>query len=323
MRAPLRLFPLVALSTLALSWRLVIWTGFTAILAWWAAFVAIVSDMGTTLSWRDLPNGASAEVYESLLLAPAFVGLGNRVEETATLLLAALILALTVYRARQVFFAQIAAEAERTFIAETFGEFVPGYLVSRLLNDPAALAPQVRHATVLSVDIAGFTTFVEQSTPEATIKMLNAFFSDSADIIASSDGLIVDFSGDGFLAAFNAPLPIDDHEQRALDAANLLLAHVRDHRFDGNSITIRIGIATGEIAAGSIGGGGRRGYTIHGDTVNLAARLQDVAKTKAVALLMDGATAAKVAQDQVRQVETAATIRGRQSAVKLFTTTAL
>jgi len=313
------LFPLVALSTLALSWRLVVWVGFGAVIAWWGAFAAIVSDMKNTLSWQDLPVNPTAEAYQSLLLAPEFVGTGNRVEETGTLLIGALILALTVYRARQVFFAQIAAEAERAFISETFGEFVPNHLVSKLLNDPTALAPQVRRATVLSVDIAGFTTFVERSTPEATIRMLNSFFSDAAEIIAQSDGLVVDFSGDGFLAAFNAPLPIDDQERRAVDTANSILGHVRDHRFDGQTISVRIGIATGEIAAGSIGGGGRRGYTIHGDTVNLAARLQDVAKTKGLPLLMDGETAANVDQDQITQVDAEARIRGRKSTVALFT----
>lgn len=313
------LFPLVALSTLALSWRLVIWTGLAAVLAWWSAFGVIVSGMATRLSWQDLPVDSSASAYQALLLAPEFIGVGNRVEETLALLIGALILALTVYRARQVFFAQIAAEAERSYISEAFGQYVPGYLVSRLLHDPTALAPQVRRATVLSVDIAGFTSFVEQSSPEGTIRMLDAFFAESADIIAQSDGLIVDFSGDGFLASFNAPLPIDHQEQRALEAANALLERVSNQRFDGQKLSIRIGIATGEIAAGSVGGGGRRGYTIHGDTVNLAARLQDLAKTKGLVLLMDGDTASKVAPEQVAKVEAEASIRGRQSTVALFT----
>ncbi|MGB1026372.1 MAG: adenylate/guanylate cyclase domain-containing protein, partial [Rhodospirillaceae bacterium] len=199
------LFPILALSTLALSWRLVIWTGLAIVISWWGLFVSLIWPLTDTVSWGSLTPDADAAQYIAILLDPGFIGTGNRMEETALLLFAALILALTVYRARAVFFAQIKAEAERSFLTRTFGEYVPEYLSRQLLDDPSALAPHERYATVMSVDIAGFTTFAERSTPSQTIGMLNAFFTDAAALIGESEGLIVDFSGDGFLATYNAP----------------------------------------------------------------------------------------------------------------------
>ncbi|MEM0948831.1 MAG: adenylate/guanylate cyclase domain-containing protein [Pseudomonadota bacterium] len=315
------LVPLVALSTLALSWRLVLWTGLVAVIGWWSAFLWIVARMDRTVSWGDLPPSATAEQYAALLLSPDFIGSGNRIEETGMLVLAAAILALTVYRARQVFFAQISAEAERTYIAERFGEYVPRQLVARLLDDPDALEPQVRRASVICVDIAGFTTLVERSTPKAVIGLLNAFFAEAAEITGAEDGLIVGFTGDGFIAAFNAPLPVDEPETRAVSAARALLSRVETQIFGGQAIRIRIGLATGEIAAGSVGGGGRQTYTVYGDTVNLSARLQDLAKDKGVTLLMDGITASAVGSGAAQPLGEEITVRGRAAPVQLFVLT--
>ena len=313
------LFPLIALSTLALSWRLVLWAGAMGVLGWWSAFLWIVSRMETTVSWGDLAPGATAAEYTALLLSPDFIGSGNRIEETGMLAIAAAILALTVHRARRVFFAQIAAEAERAYISERFGEYVPHQLVGRLLEDPDALAPQVRHASVICVDIAGFTTLVERSTPKAVIGLLNAFFAEAAEITGTEEGLIVGFTGDGFLAAFNAPLPAENPEARAVAAAHALLLRAETGTFAGQKLRIRVGIATGEIAAGSVGGGGRQTYTVYGDTVNLSARLQDLAKEKGVSLLTDGPTAEACGAGAVTPLEDAIFVRGRGAPVTLYT----
>ncbi|MCG8508207.1 MAG: adenylate/guanylate cyclase domain-containing protein [Rhodospirillales bacterium] len=313
------LLPLVAMACLSLSWRLVAFSGVISVIGWWAAFGVAVAGMERRISWLDMdPSGTRAE-YERVFLSMDFIGTGNRVEETGLLLAASLILALAVFRARRVFFAQVKAEADRAFVARTFGEYVPPQIAERIIEDRSALAPQTRHATVMSLDIAGFTKIAEASSPEQTIGLLNEFFTEATDVVSETRGVVVDFSGDGFLATFNAPLPLDDHERSAVDAARRLLDLVAERQYAGRHLNIRLGLTTGEIAGGSVGGGGRRTYTIHGDKVNLAARLQDMAKTRGVPLLMDGETASKLESAEVRLVDETQAVRGREGSVSLYT----
>ena len=140
------LFPIVAMACLSLSWRLVIWVGVMVAAGWWSAFLWIVSGMTKVYSWGDFPANPTRKDYEEIFLSLEFIGRGNRVEETGLLLVAALILALAVYRARRVFFAQI--EAEREQVKERRGPRIcDGYAWpfhsgrSRAYFDRGSLAP--------------------------------------------------------------------------------------------------------------------------------------------------------------------------------------
>jgi len=288
------LFPLIAMACLSLSWRLVAWSGIVAVLGWWTAFAIVVAGMDRRLSWRDLPAGATADDYETVFLSIDFVGIGNRAEETGFLLAAALILAYAVFRARRVFFAQIAAEAEREReraererISLTLGRYVPEAIAGRLISDPDALAPQVRHGAVLILDVQGFTAFAAGRAPEEVIATLDAFLAGCADVISEHDGVVISFTGDGLLATFNTPLEHAQPERAAYAAARALVAVAASSRFG-----IRIGIAAGPIAAGSVGSSRRQAFTVYGDTVNRAARLESLAKEIGETLLLDEAVAA-------------------------------
>ncbi len=294
------LFPIIALACLSLSWRLVLWSGAVAVFGWWTAFVIIVSGMSHRLSWGDMPEGASREDYETIFLSIDFVGVGNRVEETGFLLIAALTLALAVYRARRVFFAQIAAEAEREAeratrerIALTLGRYVPEAIATRLIEDEAALAPQVRHGAALVMDIRDFTAFSATRDPEDVIASLNTFLADCADAVSAHDGVVISFTGDGLLATFNTPLDITDPERAAIGAARALREHATTAGF-----AIRVGLAAGPIAAGSVGSSQRQAFTVYGDTVNRAARLEALAKGLGETILVDETIATALAQSQ-------------------------
>ncbi len=283
------LFPMIALACLSLSWRLVVWSGAIAVLGWWATFAIIVSGMDRRLSWADMPEGASRQEYETIFLSIDFIGVGNRVEETGFLLIAALTLALAVYRARQVFFAQIAAEAEREAerqtrerIALTLGRYVPEAIATRLIEDEAALAPQVRHGAALVMDIRDFTAYSATRDPEDVIASLNSFLADCADAVSASDGVVISFTGDGLLATFNTPLDIAAPERAAVSAARALR-----ERAAAAGFAIRIGSAAGPLAAGSVGSSQRQAFTVYGDTVNRAARLEALAKGLGETILVD------------------------------------
>lgn len=287
------LFPLIAMATLSLSPGLVLWAGAVAVVGWWTAFIATTAGIEQPLSWGDMPAGAAREAYETIFLSIDFVGTGNRVEETGFLLVAAAVLALAVHRARRVFLAQVAAEADREReraarerIALTLGRYVPEAIAQRLIEDEAALAPQERHGVVLVMDVAGFTAFSAGRRPAAVIEALNRFLGRAADVIGDHDGVVISFTGDGLLATFGIPLEIEAPERAALAAAEALQPVAAEAGF-----SIRTGLAAGPVAAGSVGSSGRQAFTVYGDTVNRAARLEALGKELGAAVVTDEAVA--------------------------------
>lgn len=287
------LFPLIAMATLSLSPGLVLWAGAVAVVGWWTAFIATTAGIEQPLSWGDMPAGAAREAYETIFLSIDFVGTGNRVEETGFLLVAAAVLALAVHRARRVFLAQVAAEADREReraarerIALTLGRYVPEAIAQRLIEDEAALAPQERHGVVLVMDVAGFTAFSAGRRPAAVIEALNRFLGRAADVIGDHDGVVISFTGDGLLATFGIPLEIEAPERAALAAAEALQPVAAEAGF-----SIRTGLAAGSVAAGSVGSSGRQAFTVYGDTVNRAARLEALGKELGAAVVTDEAVA--------------------------------
>ena len=276
----------VALSTLSLSGGLVLWTGGVGAICWWSAFWATTRKIEAPLSWSDLSPGASAEAYEALILARDFTGLGNRVDETAILLLITGVLSLAVARARKVFLAQVSAEEARESASRTLGRYVPSGVADELLRDGEALRPRVRGAVALVLDVADFSAFAAAATPEVVIRTLNDFLAAAETEVRAAGGVVISFTGDGLLAAFNTPIAVDDPERAALDAARRLVAVA-----SGSSFRVRVGVASGELASGSVGSAERRAFTVYGDAVNRAARLEALAKEEGAAILTDARVA--------------------------------
>ncbi|MEO9902298.1 MAG: adenylate/guanylate cyclase domain-containing protein [Nisaea sp.] len=288
------LFPLIAMASLSLSWRLVAWSGLMSVIGWWAAFGFAVSGVETPLSWGDLPVNWTRDDYLALVLSPDFIATGSRVEETGFVMVAALILALAVHRARNVFFAQIEAEAAREELQRAFGRYVPEVIAERLVADRETLAPQVRRGVALVLDIENFTKYADGRDPAAVIETLGSFLADATDAISAREGVVISFTGDGLLAAFNTPLEIKAPERAALDAASDLLACAEKHGF-----RVRIGLAAGPVASGRVGSSRRQAFTIYGDTVNRAARLEALAKDAGATVLTDTGVAGKARPDDL------------------------
>lgn len=288
------LFPFVALAALSLSPRLVLWAGFVAVVGWWAAFVWVVAPMETRLSWSDVFAVETVEQYEAIVMSPHFIGTGTRMVETLVLAISALILALAVAKARRLFFAQVRAEvereaerAQRARLTLQLGRYVPPTIARRLIDDPSGLVPQVRHGAVLVADIENFTAFANERAPAEVIAELNGFLAEAADVVGEAGGVVISFTGDGLLATFNTPLDVPQPERTALGVTGRLVACGRRFGF-----RVRCGVAAGEIAAGSVGSSSRQAFTVYGDTVNRAARLEALAKELGETVLVDTAVAA-------------------------------
>ena len=149
--------------------------------------------------------------------------------------------------------------------------------------------------SVMFSDIRGFTALVEIQRPEETIDLLNTYYTLMFDAISSHGGVIKQMIGDGLMAVFGAPLPLDDCAGSAVAAGQEMVELIEQFNHersavDKSAIRIGIGVATGEIVAGYIGTQQRATYTCIGDTVNLAARLEAHTKAAGHSFLIDGAT---------------------------------
>lgn len=152
-------YVVVAVSVLALSPALVLWTGICAVAGLAGATAWIIAGMDRIVSYRDLPTGPSREEYLAVVLNPDFLGIAFRVNEGVVLALVTCIAALAVHRARNMVRAHAAAEANKSRIQQIFGRYVPA-LVAEQLIDAGQLAPQQREASIMFADIEGFTRFI-------------------------------------------------------------------------------------------------------------------------------------------------------------------
>jgi class 3 adenylate cyclase len=292
-RAPVFPFYFVILGVAAFSFSpaMVMWTGIAGALGWLAAFWHVASKVEGIRNWSEIPPSPTAEQIMAVVLDPRFGGLSGRIQEAVLLVVVAFLIAIVMWRARGTLKRQLEAERDRTTLSGIFGRFVPQAIVNAMVAGRGTLAPVEREATVLFADIAGFTAMTERAGAAHTVEILNAYFDEVTRIIGAHNGIVTQFQGDAVLATFNVPVEDAGHAANAFEAARAILAAVTEREFAGERIRVRIGINTGSLVAGNVGGGGRQSYTVHGDAVNLAARLEALCKEHGTSLLLSAATA--------------------------------
>ena len=161
---------------------------------------------------------------------------------------------------------------------ELFGRYVSPAVVRAALERGVALGGEVVRATAMFVDLRGFTALTQRSAPAHVVELLNEYYAIVERVCDAEGGVITQFLGDGLVIVFGGPLaPLPDHARRAVAAAialQRLFAERNTLAGDGPRIDAGIGICTGDMIAGNVGAGDRVTYTIVGDAVNQAARLQ-------------------------------------------------
>jgi adenylate cyclase len=205
--------------------------------------------------------------------------------------------------------------------------FLPQPVAERMMAiGPEALVPVQREVTVLFSDIRGFTALSERLEPRAVLALLDDYFGRMAQVVKGHDGVVGKFLGDGLLAFWGVPDRAQDHATKAVKAAHDMLRaldeinRARDTAGDP-PIRIGIGIHTGTVAAGMLGGAHQAEYTVIGDAVNVASRIEQLTKSHEVALLVSETTWAQLddaTKARVRKLA-AEEIRGRTEPVVLYT----
>lgn len=298
---------IIAIAAFSLSPGLVLWAGALGAGGWLGAFAFVRAGMAAPLEWNDAIHQDSRDRFLSVFLDENFAATGSRIQEAIVYVIVAILIATVIQRARQTLHRQLAAEREVATVSQIFGRFVPEVVANSMIHDRGVLDPVERDATVLFIDIAGFTKLTENKGPRATVDILNTYFDAVTEIITKNHGIVTQFQGDGILAVFNVPIRNDRHVWNAFDAASQTLKMVRDSTFAGVTLTVRIGLNTGPVFAGNVGGSGRQTYTVYGDTVNLAARLEAMNKTlettllvsETAAELLNGANLKKLGEEKI------------------------
>jgi len=183
----------------------------------------------------------------------------------------------------------------------SFARYVPTELVKELMSsgDEAKLGGQKKELTILFCDIAGFTTLSEQVEPEMLVSSLADYFAAMSDAVAAQGGTVDKYIGDAVMAFWGAPHAVDEPALRACRAALKMMERIREMaaRWEAQGkprIDVRIGINSGLAIVGNIGSHARMNYTVMGDTVNLASRLEGLNKVYGTRILLGEATAAQV-----------------------------
>jgi class 3 adenylate cyclase len=182
---------------------------------------------------------------------------------------------------------------ERQRIRETFGKYMSESVASALLKQTGdgRLSGETREATLLFTDIEGFTTLSERLAPDLLIAVLNEYLEAVVEPIQRHGGVVNSFIGDGLFASFNLPLAKAGHAASAVAAALDIQRATAERRFAGDvRLITRVGINTGTVIGGTIGAGDRLGYTLLGDAVNTAARLQVLNKEHGTRILVSETT---------------------------------
>jgi class 3 adenylate cyclase len=213
----------------------------------------------------------------------------------------------------QSFNAAVAGLEERERLRAAFGSYVAPDVAEQVLRDGEVLDGEELEVSVLFLDIRDFTAFAERAPAQEVVSRLNEFWGQVVPLLTRHRGHANKFIGDGLLAVFGAPDRLDDHADRAVDAALEIAAQTRE------SWRVGMGLNSGPAIVGTVGGGGKLEFTVIGDTVNTAARIEALTRLTGDDVLITGETRARLRRDHGGFVERpAAELKGKAEPVRVW-----
>jgi adenylate cyclase len=299
-------FIFILLSTLRLDFALSAFTGLVAAAEY--AGVALICNV----------DGGSADAS----VDPMLSSLPHHLGKACILLVAGISAGFVAQRLRKSFTRAIESLAERSRILGVFGQHVSPEVVAQLVQGEADAAGELREVCVMFLDIRDFTAFAENRTAADVVTYLNTIFGEAVDAVVKRRGIVNKFLGDGFMAVFGAPVADGNPCAGAIEAGLDLLERVERLAREGRVPATRVGLGlhAGPAVVGNIGSAHRKEYTVIGDVVNVASRVEALNKTLGSRML--------VTEEVWRKADIAATvtplprdpiqIRGREKPVTIL-----
>jgi adenylate cyclase len=311
LKAPtlLYVFLFIALRTLRYDPTYVVIAGVSAA-AGWAVLVllAIAEPSLTSQITRDY----------TLYLTSNSVLIGAEVDKILCILIVTAVLAVAIIRARRLLMQSVADAT----VAHDLTRFVSPEVASHIAASERAIEPgdgEVLTASILFCDIEGFSTISERLSPDTLMRTLNEYFAAVSEVVARNDGVLTAYQGDAMLIGFNTARPDPDHARHALCTAIGIQEMVARHRFgDGLELKTRCGINTGRLIAGAVGTPERLLFTVYGDEVNIAARLEQLNKSFGTYVLATEQTLAEAGPGFSCRPMGSVPVRGRSQPVTVY-----
>lgn len=296
-------FIFIALSAFRLKLPISVFTGFLAFIEYLGLYYLIILQ-------------SRPDIAQMMLFAP-----GLHIARASFFLLSGVVTGFVSVQIRKSMLNSILTLEERNAIINLFGQYVSPSVANKLLEHKGDVKSELKTVCVMFLDIRSFTRFCEDKQPADVINFLNYVFSFMIEIINEHNGIINKFLGDGFMAIFGAPLSDGRDCVNAVRAALLIRKKLRDEIAARNipDIKIGIGLHVGEVITGHVGSSNRKEYTVIGDVVNLASRIEQLNKQFNSEILASEEVW-KYIQDDGFDAENLGIIdvRGRAEGVRLF-----
>jgi adenylate cyclase len=295
-------FLFILLSTLRLDFALSAFTG----------VVAAVEYAGLTLFWASVDTTVSEPVLSSL---------PQHLAKACILLVTGVAAGFVARRLRNSFTRALESHEDRSRILGVFGQHVSPQVVERLVMGEAEARGELRDVCVMFLDIRDFTAFAEKRSAEEVVDYLNAIFDAAVAAVVEHHGIVNKFLGDGFMAVFGAPIAEGNPCANAVEAGLDVLSRIERLQAEGRIAPTRVGLGlhAGPAVVGTIGATQRKEYTVIGDVVNVASRVEALNKefgsrmlvTEAVWRASGRSEDAPLSRDPLR-------VRGREMPVRIF-----
>ncbi len=298
-------FLFIILASLRLDFGLCIFTG----------LVAAIEYIAISFYCIHVSSQHNTEGIEFFLLSFLYI------QKSIILLMAGVLTGLVTTQIKQRVMNSFKSIEEKNRIVQVFGQHVSPIVVNKLLHQKADAASEIRYVCIMFLDIRNFTRFSESRKPEEVVLYLNTLFDFMIDIVNCHHGIVNKFLGDGFMAIFGAPLSNGNDSLHAVNASIAIINRVQQEIALGNIPETRIGIGlhTGEAVTGSVGSALRKEYTVIGDVVNLASRIEQLNKQFNSQILISEAVFNAVypeikSAQEIGDVQ----VRGHESTIRLY-----
>ena len=213
---------------------------------------------------------------------------------------------------------------ERDFIKDTFGKYVSEEIRDEILSGNIPLDGELKEVTVIFADLRNYTPMVESISPKEVVKIINGYFKEMEEAIRECQGLVLQYIGDEIEAVFGAPIRVEKHPYKAVQAAQEMGQRLRAlnrvlQQRGYPPLSHGIGIHTGKVLAANIGSPDRLSYALVGDTVNLASRLQGLNKEFGTEVILSSTTRAGIGNHFRLKPLPPTRVKGKADPVEIFT----